>query len=44
VDFAIAIVVLEVRSNDIDTLRPLVPLVRSALEALAPGKIIRIRS
>ncbi len=33
---------LAVLSNDIDTLRPLMPKVREALATLQPGDIVRI--
>jgi len=40
--FAIAVVVLEARSNDIEDLRPLVPRVRALLAELRPGQVIRV--
>lgn len=36
------IVMLRVPSNDIDTLRPLMPKVREALATLQPGDVVRI--
>jgi predicted nuclease of predicted toxin-antitoxin system len=36
------IVMLAVLSNDIDTLRPLMPKVREALAILQPGDVVRI--
>ena len=40
--FAIAVVVLEARSNDIEDLRPLVPRIRAPLAELLPGQVIRV--
>ena len=40
--FAIAVVVLEARSNDIEDLRPLVPRVRALLAELRPRQVIRV--
>ena len=37
-----AIVMLAVLSNDIDTLRPLMPRVREVLATLQPGDVVRI--
>lgn len=38
----IGVVVMVAPSNDIDDLRPLVPLVVEALERIQPGQIIRV--
>jgi hypothetical protein len=40
--FAIAVVVLEARSNDIEALRPLVSRVRALLQGLRPGQLVRV--
>lgn len=40
--FAIAVVVLEVPSNDIEDLRPLIPRVQTLLPQLRPGQVLRV--
>ena len=40
--FAIAVVVLQARSNDIEDLRPLAPRVRAILAELRPGQVVRL--
>jgi predicted nuclease of predicted toxin-antitoxin system len=39
-----AILMLAARSNDIDTLRPLMPEAREALARIQPGEVIRVGS
>jgi hypothetical protein len=38
------LIVIGAPRNDIDTLRPLMPGVRAALEWIAPGQLVRIES
>jgi hypothetical protein len=42
--FAIAVVVLEAASNDIEDLRPLIPRVRALLPDLRPGQVVRVNA
>jgi len=40
--FRIAVVIMVASSNDIDDLRPLLPLVEQALVQLQPGQVIQV--
>lgn len=39
---SIGVVILVARSNEIETLRPLIPQLRQALRKVKPGQVIRI--
>jgi len=43
VGLAFAIVVMVATSNDIDDLRPLMPLVRETLNSASPGTVVKVK-
>ena len=43
-DVAIAVIVVHVRSNDIDVLRPMMPAVREALDKASSGVLLHVHT